>query len=89
MSAEQAPEPVICGTYRGYSRHLKKGEPACRPCRGAASAYMKAYRLSRPEKYRKEKRRRAARDRALVRLARRYPGVLRRLLDEELGREAS
>lgn len=28
-----------CGTYPGYQRHRKSGEPACDPCRHACARY--------------------------------------------------
>lgn len=31
--------PEICGSVRGYSRHLRHGEPTCAECRAAISAY--------------------------------------------------
>lgn len=44
---------------------------------------MRAYRETHPEHYEREKRRNAARQRALVRLARRYPLEFKALFDEE------
>jgi hypothetical protein len=29
----------LCGTVRGYSRHLRHGEESCQPCRDAVAAY--------------------------------------------------
>jgi hypothetical protein len=34
--------PEQCGTPRGYSRHLRHGEPTCGPCREARNAYNRA-----------------------------------------------
>jgi hypothetical protein len=43
-----------------------------------------AYREAHPERYEGERRRNAARQRAMVRLARRYPRDFKALFDEEL-----
>jgi hypothetical protein len=32
-----------CGTYPGYSAHMRERTPVCQPCRDAATAYQ-AYR---------------------------------------------
>jgi hypothetical protein len=31
------------GTDSGYQRHIKAGEPPCRPCKDAHAAYMRSY----------------------------------------------
>ena len=36
----------VCGTYAGYQRHKKRGEPVDDECRLARNAYMAAYRAS-------------------------------------------
>lgn len=75
-----------CGTYAGYQRHKKAGDTSCEPCRTAAADYMRHYRARHPEKVQSAYAVSAARERAMIRLSKMYPGVFRRLLDEERGR---
>lgn len=35
----------ICGSVRGYNRHLRHGEPSCQPCRDAINEYHRARRM--------------------------------------------
>lgn len=66
MAREIAP----CGTRSAYSRHLRRGETPCQPCRDANADFSRARNL--------------ARQRAWVRLARLYPDEYRALYAEEL-----
>lgn len=35
--------PITCGTRSGYSRHRRKGEDACDPCRQANADYSRVW----------------------------------------------
>lgn len=35
-----------CGTYNGYSAHIRKGTPVCEPCRDARRAYKRGLELA-------------------------------------------
>jgi hypothetical protein len=35
VSLEPPPEPIRCGTYRGYRKHRRAGQEACAECREA------------------------------------------------------
>ena len=78
-------EPVTCGTYAGYQRHVRNGEPTCEPCREKARERMAAYR-SDPNVAAKVKAENAARDRAAWRLVDMHRDDFRRIYREELSR---
>jgi hypothetical protein len=44
---QEVPQPIRCGTYRGYRKHRRTGEPACAECR-------EAFRIHRREERRQE-----------------------------------
>jgi hypothetical protein len=72
-----------CGTYSAYQRHVRTGETPCEPCRAAAAVKQREYRQNNPDAYRRELDSRAARDRALERLAREYPHRFAELVADE------
>jgi len=77
---------VPCGTDTAYSRHRRRGEPACEPCQLAHKAKMREYRQrtrSRPEGERADAN---ARGRAQRRLAAEHPARFAALYVEELAR---
>ena len=74
------------GTYARYQKHGREGSKPCAECRQAARRYAAEYRAKRPEKYREEKRRAYARERALSRLANMHPNEYRWIYAEELGK---
>ncbi len=76
-----------CGSYAGAQVHRKRGEPPCDPCRQAAAEYMREYRASHPKIYSRERRRNAARSRALWRLAARHVEEFQVLYLSELRQE--
>ncbi|WP_030811446.1 hypothetical protein [Streptomyces sp. NRRL S-337] len=45
-SAKRGPEPAVCGTDRGYRRHLRRSETPCGACRSARAAADRRYRLT-------------------------------------------
>lgn len=53
MTAPQTSRPgeglICCGTYAGYQRHRRRGEPTCAPCRDAATDYQALRRVRRGE----------------------------------------
>jgi 5-methylcytosine-specific restriction endonuclease McrA len=73
---------IECGTYAGYQRHYRLGEPACDPCKAGASSYsMKRYYankevvLEKMRQYRKgNPKRRAAKNRQKARRRARLKG---------------
>lgn len=73
-----------CGTYAGYIRHYKRGEDVCEPCREAQREYMRGLRKRRPDLTKRDQHRATVRNRALGRLAERYPEEYEALLAEEL-----
>lgn len=38
---------VTCGSDRGYRRHARLREPACRPCKDAHALYLRQYKMQR------------------------------------------
>lgn len=74
-----------CGTYSGYQKHKRRGEPACEPCTIANREYHREYR-DRPHARAEARRVNSARQRALWRLADLHREDYLRLCDEELGR---
>lgn len=72
-----------CGTYAGYQYHKKHGEDGCEPCRVANSTYQRDRRRD-PKVRQREYERKAARERAVWRLAAEYPGRFRELVEAEL-----
>lgn len=76
---------AACGTYTGYQRHWRAGEPPCQPCRDARAAWQRDHR-------RPDDGSRAAYSRAYTRakaaLVRLHRGDFARLLDEERNRAA-
>lgn len=38
-----------CGTYAGYTTHLKHKQEPCRPCKDANSEYLRLYRARKKE----------------------------------------
>ena len=73
----------LCGTYSGYQKHRRRGEQPCTDCRAASREYMRDYRRTNGETYRRELDRNNARHRAQVRLAEMFPQEFARLLLEE------
>ena len=47
---------IECGTYSGYQRHYRQGEPACDACKAGAVKYVTEYKNNNPEKVRIAKR---------------------------------
>jgi len=47
---------IKCGSYSGYQRHYRLGEPACDPCKAGAVEYVRDYQKRNPEKMRERKR---------------------------------
>lgn len=76
--------PSKCGTGGGYQKHRRNGEEACNACKAAQAEYMRQLRQSRPKVYDNEKRRNAARGRALWRLAEEHEDRFRELYLEEV-----
>ena len=72
-----------CGTYGGYQKHRRQGEPACEPCRKANANYHRGYRASGAEPYLKSLEVEKARTRALYRLAERHPVEFAALFADE------
>ena len=77
-------ECVPCGTYAGWNLHAKRGESPCDDCRAAQSAYARRRRAANPDTYEREKIRDKARERALWKLAQKYPKPFQRLYEAEL-----
>lgn len=75
-----------CGSYAGYQAHRRRGTAPCDECRKANNLYM-AERRDDPWYARRERRRQAARERALSRLMRMHPTEYAALYDEELAKE--
>lgn len=42
--------PAKCGTPAGYTKHIRRKETACQPCRDAAAKYKKDHRAKQPPK---------------------------------------
>lgn len=82
--SEQGTRSTACGTYAGYQRHHRHGEYACVDCKEANRLYHAKIRAEKPEFRAEEKRRQAARDRALARLSRKFPRTYRKYYAEEL-----
>lgn len=78
-------EETRCGSYAGYQRHIRRKEPTCEPCRKANAVYVAEFRADNPESYALNKRRDAARNRALWRLANAHRTEFDALVIEELG----
>lgn len=72
-----------CGTYAGFQRHRRMGEPACDDCRLATRDYVRHYR-QRPGKMARQQEVNRARLRAMVELSHRYPDEYRTLYTSEL-----
>ena len=87
MTAEE--EAIEHGTYAGYHQERKLGLPTCDDCRRARNDYMAEYRRRRPDYIERDKRQRAARERAQRRLALLYPDEFFELLAEELATPTS
>lgn len=79
MTAPLAP----CGTYAGYTRHYKRGEPIDQACRIARNEYVAEHRAKDPGWGQRAKRTAKIRNRALARLAAAHPKEYRRLLSAE------
>lgn len=76
-----------CGTPAAYTRHLRKGEEPCEPCRTANSNRIAGYYAS-PETGKAMKERNKAYQRALGRLAKRHRSEFKELYAEELAKRA-
>jgi hypothetical protein len=72
------------GTYGGYQAHKRIGEGPCTDCRRANSSYQAAWRRRNPASQSLNAERQAARDRALRKLAERFPAELESLYAAEL-----
>lgn len=44
LGLEPSSEPDLCGSYRGYARHRRRGEAPCDDCRTANAEYKRARR---------------------------------------------
>jgi len=77
------------GTYAGYQRHRRRGEPACDPCKEGNRAYQKARRTTAEGRAAANRHSRAT-SRALWKLSQAHPeefAELRRQTLEELALE--
>lgn len=81
------PETILHGTYAGAQVHQRLGIPTCIACATARAEYMAAYRAANPVKKRDQRNRTRVRNRALARLAKRYPTEFNQLLMEEMKRD--
>lgn len=73
-----------CGTYAGYQAHGRRKEQSCAVCQAAAAEYMREYRATKPDAYKRERFRAAARERALWKLAKLHPVQFRQLYIAEM-----
>lgn len=72
------------GTVQMYRKHLRLDEEACADCKAAQARYIDEYRKNNPRGDRTaETRQRTIRQRALRRLAEKYPQELAALMVEE------
>lgn len=76
-----------CGTYAGYCRHYKRGEPIDEACRVARNEYVAERRAKDRGWHERGKRTAKIRNRALTRLAKAHPNEYRRLLSAEYEKE--
>lgn len=51
---------VRCGTYSGYERHRRKGEPADAACLAAKAAYRRRYYAENRERIREQRKQKSA-----------------------------
>ncbi len=69
---------IECGTYSGYQLHYRSKEPACTPCKKAASRYVREWQKRNADKVREYRRtnpqRKAAKHRQKVRRRARLRG---------------
>jgi hypothetical protein len=73
-----------CGTYNGYSAHIRRSEIPCDPCREAHRVWVENYRVDNPDSTARNAARTSARSRAMERLARAHEDAFEALFAEEL-----
>lgn len=82
----EGPARAQCGTYAGYNRHYRLGEPQCEPCREARRRYQRQRVAKHGGKTASEALTASARYHAMARLARKFPLEFRAFYQEELER---
>lgn len=75
-----SPDDPRHGTYAGYQRKCR-----CEPCTAANASYLRKLRATNPKVYARDKKRNAARNRALWRLAELHPDEYQKLYLDEIG----
>ena len=74
------PDDPRHGTYAGAQAHTKDSEPVCRPCREAATAYIRDWRKANGDAVARTYEDQKNRQKALRILAQRHPAELRGII---------